>query len=306
MSIRGFVDRSSYQQALDFSRHLVRSLTPFPEDKADADRFISRYPWRDGYSSLPYGELTPTIMWSGIYGVGVQALSDNRFTPIILVDNKVEGYLPDIFKVEFEISLPDNFRIIYASPPLPQSAICLCQGRRSTLGADVYISEGRVGVLTAGHIASPIGEAILTESGNLIGEVVFTESPGMPPVLVAHADVAVVEVHDLNRHQERGLKPGFQPQPGERETVAMIHADGRRIETSISTAAEWIYSPELGGRWGEVYLTDEVISDEGDSGAPVVISDTSVIGHVVGVIPDLGTLVQDLEYQLAHAGVDLL
>jgi hypothetical protein len=304
MGIRGFVDRldsTAYQRMLSFSSDLLRFGTLFPKDEYEATEFLARYPWRGDYASpLPYGQQTPTIMWSGIYGIGA-----NHSTLVLFVDSRAEDWLHSVLKEEFNTSLPDDFKVVQILPPIPQSSACMCRGRRSTLGADVFVpGGGRPAVLTAGHIATPVGELIQTESGNIFGEVIFTESPSSQPPAIARADVAVVEIHDNRQHEERSFKPGSPPYPG--QGVSVIGADGRGRRTSINTAAHWIYSPQLGGRWGEIYVTDEVVSSDGDSGAPVTLEGNSIIGHVVGVIPDEGTLVQDLDYQLARAGVELL
>lgn len=304
MGIRGFVDRldsTAYQRMLSFSSDLLRCGTDFPKDESEAEEFLARYPWRADYASpLPYGQRSPTIMWSGIYGVGA-----NHSSLVLFVDRRAEDWLHSVLKEEFNTSLPDDFKVVQVLPPIPQSSACMCRGRRSTLGADVFVpGGGSLAVLTAGHIAAPVGESILTESGNILGEVVFTESPSSQPAAIARADVAVIEIHDSRQYQERGFKPGSPPYPG--QAVRIIAVDGWDRPTSINTAAHWIYSPELGGRWGEIYITEEVVSGDGDSGAPVALEGNSIIGHVVGVMPDEGTLVQDLDYQLARAGVELL
>lgn len=301
MTERVFGDKATYERMLDFSRQLLGVEGSFPSDQAHAEKFLAEHPWVSVPAKLPYGLTMPMIMWSGIYGVGVRASANRKPAPVIFVDKHVNdfGY---VLKNDFGLDLPPEFDVIETNAPRPQSSACLCNGRRATLGVDVMIPNRGVGVLTAGHTVNPVGAPVSSASGEPIGKVFFVESPSTPPVTANHADVAVVEIQSRG-YEPRSFKVGFPPIPG--DPALMLGSEAKRVETSFGTAADWIYSPELGGRWGEVYVTEGVISEEGDSGAPVVIGEDSVIGHVVGVMEDEGTIVQDLDYQLVRGGVQL-
>ena len=54
------------------------------------------------------------------------------------------------------------------------------------------------------------------------------------------------------------------------------------------------FSPTLQGTWGDVYATTAVVTQGGDSGAPVVDGNNAVVGHVVGEFPVLASQAKEI------------
>jgi len=163
-----------------------------------------------------------------------------------------------------------------------------------TVGAPVTWGASR-GVLTAGHVAGPVGSAAYM-AGVRIGDVVFSRDPtglGHQP----DADVAVVE-----------LAAGIAPISGsitaaasisDAPSVEVLQQHGRQYTTVIGKAA-WLYVPGYNATYADAYLTLAEVTQPGDSGAPMLAAGTThVVGHVIGSSPGVTSYVQDIALQLA-------
>jgi hypothetical protein len=175
----------------------------------------------------------------------------------------------------------------------------MCKQYQGTCGVEINTGSGKRSVLTAGHVAKTVGSSVTT-AGEEVGTVALTDYLALHPPTDIVADVAVVE-----------LKPGV--------TVATTRpvtgpGTGKQFDDVVADVQQgirggWIRSvvPSFAlytgvGCWGEILITDRAISEAGDSGAPVYLDDDSgtVIGHIVGGVEDVYTLIQDINFILTR------
>jgi hypothetical protein len=205
----------------------------------------------------------------------------------------------------------DDLWVVSLPIPYEQSATAVagedlvCHGIKGTCGVEVRTANGSAAVLTAGHVARPVGSSIFA-SGSKIGSVLFTDSLSQhsPPVLAA--DVAVVELGRGVVATNRRRVPG-QVQAKQLDNVVADHQGGPPQSGWIRNAVTSFALRQNVGLWGEVFVTDRAISIGGNSGAPVYLNDGSdrLLGHVVAGAPPAYTLIQDIGYILNYANVKL-
>ncbi len=180
---------------------------------------------------------------------------------------------------------------------------CDTPASRGTLGARVTTRSGRDGVLIAGHVADSVGVAVTDHGGNRLGTVVECLHPGQSPPQTASGDVAVVELD--RRVAVGGLAHGRAPATVLPRDDLEIHGAATGVTRTwvrgISTF--WAGPDPASGDWASVLVTRDGTTAQGDSGALVLRDGTlEPVGHVVGGVPGVYTLIQELDDQLLWAG----
>src|SRR5260221_1507589 len=186
------------------------------------------------------------------------------------------------------------FGVTLPEPQLSTGDAVACRNPGSA-GCNVRWPGG-TGFLTAGHVAGP--SQVPFYSGQQIGFIVYSNDPNNHGTQI-EADVALVELNPgvamtnpFNKSSVAGPNAVVRP-------VSHKHAGRRGPQTNVRAVAPWFYAPTLQGTWGDVYLTTGVVTQSGDSGAPVVDAADAIIGHVVGAMTGVGTLVQNVHYQIS-------
>lgn len=318
------------------SERLLRAYVPvsrsYQVDRREADpmtrRYIDHFMYRRGdprVQGFPAGvdvhtfdvAPIPLVDLVGIYGAGVATDGEHEF-PAIFVDDEVHiaGMVPfdelhdldELVKVIVGDDVPASTLFVGIPPPEPHFGPAdgaACAGNSGTLGALVTTNQGRLGILTAGHVAN-IKNMNAHSNGTLVGSVVLTMSPLTSAPGLPSADVALIEVDSASIASATEFSTTFAPpvsisgsvsaRAGQR--LVMYSPRGRRAEGILAIAA-WISSPRLVGMWEEIYMTLAPISIQGDSGAPVLLEGTSsIVGHVVGGSPGFTTYIQAIDPQL--------
>jgi hypothetical protein len=251
-------------------------------------------------SPVPFG-------WQfGVCGVGVQIFEpDNELRTAIFTKEFPSGAIAPFgasetlgrVLVSFLGRVPDWLsRVILVGviPPVPQFS----PGDRITAtnpgsaGCQVHWPHHK-GFLSVGHVSGPVGTPVY-ESGQQVGTVVYANDPtnhGTQP----ESDVALID-----------LDPTIAFQSSLANSVALganaslyVVTSGGKTLSNVRSYSLFQFSPTLQGTWGNVYATTSVITQGGDSGAPVVDKNNALVGHVVGEFPIYGTIIQDVHYQLA-------
>jgi hypothetical protein len=178
-------------------------------------------------------------------------------------------------------------------------------GKLATLGARVQSASGARGILTAGH-AAPRGAVVYDAEASPIGRVadsVSCATAAVPPRQPT-PDVAIIE---MTAEDSPGTAPAFAGLGiagvwDEVTAYARTSAETSTLQcTGITFAGP---SPEQAS-FGNVMQTAYGISQEGDSGAPVLNQNGEIVGHVVAGYPGVYSIVQDVNYQLQHFNASL-
>ena len=164
-----------------------------------------------------------------------------------------------------------------------------------------------IGCLAAGHAAHPVGARVNELGGSGRGIVAFSEDPSTVRPGKLCADVAVIDFIEYPYDSDFIVQY--------KGTIQAFAKDGLVVRRSAGdTPAEvfafcsWIAVPSMNGLWASCYMTMSCVTEQGDSGAPVVrVSEPDLlVGHVVGASPPMATYIQDAEFQLAVTGAQLL
>lgn len=156
---------------------------------------------------------------------------------------------------------------------------------------------GQIGVpafATAGHVAQAKGNAVYDGVGTAVGSVGFCSNPagsGLTPV----ADFAVVD---------RGQGVAFHPRiPASANAGAGAAILVGPSQTNAVVAAFCVYFrlTAINANVGDVYLTANSVTAQSDSGSPALLNG-NVIGHVLGAVPGMTSIIQCIDYQLKAAG----
>lgn len=175
-------------------------------------------------------------------------------------------------------------------------------GSNATLGCRVMCSNKKA-ITTAGHAAKVVG-LLAKQNGSRIGKVVSTAYIDATSVGDCCADLAVIEVDDPASETASLLIQGLTAAKDNDDVVAHT-VKGAKPGWVRGTAPSWLRDRNKGA-WGQVIFTDQLLTEGGDSGSPVLSSDGSnrLVGHVVAGTASY-TLVQDADYQLSKHGVSL-
>lgn len=174
--------------------------------------------------------------------------------------------------------------------------------QRATLGLPVSTDSCPTGYTTAGHAAPTTPVTVRDTAGDKVGDINVAINLDNGPVDQSTADVALVELAD--------------DCPEQLASVSLWLDAARVIDNvsilGLSSAASYVrgLSPALAfqpgiAQWGEVAITADAISSQGDSGSLVVRSDGAVLGQIVAGYPGVYSLVQDIEYCLKALGAQL-
>jgi len=83
-----------------------------------------------------------------------------------------------------------------------------------------------------------------------------------------------------------------------------VHRSVALATSPVMGFLQWVRFPRSGVKCANVYITEDGVTDDGDSGAPVTIDDDG-IGHVIGASGRVTSYVQHLGYQLNALGAAL-
>jgi hypothetical protein len=187
-------------------------------------------------------------------------------------------------------------QVVGVTPPEPQ--IGPGDGVNSpnpgTVGCNVRWG-GKSGFLTAGHVVRQTGVPVFV-AGTQVGTSAYCNDPTNHGTRIED-DVAVVEV--TSGPLMMRFAGSAHGAPNAPVSVVVV---GAAPNTNLRSYSAWTFSPALNATWGNLYQTTVPVTQPGHSGAPVQDANAAVIGHVVGVMPGVGTLIQDIHYQLAAIG----
>jgi hypothetical protein len=188
----------------------------------------------------------------------------------------------------------NTVRLLGVTPPEPHIAAGdpITQPLPGTAGCNVRWG-GKVGFLTAGHVVGKAGVSVVAPGG-FVGTSVYACDPTNRGTLVLD-DVAVVELSTGPLLMAFAGSGHGSPNAA----VSVLMAGGMLTGANLRGFLRWQFSPALNGTWGDLYTTMTAVTQPGHSGAPVRDGAGAVIGHVVGAMPNFGTLIQDVHYQLA-------
>lgn len=254
-----------------------------------------------------------------IYGAGVILLGREEPRPVIFASRRItesSGEEPVDLADEPAVgrraagalgsAAPPGTVVLAVRSPVAQFAAgerSRGPGTRGTFGPCVTTDDGRPAILTAGHVAEK-GQ-VVRDPADRSGVVSFSVSPTRATRGQIVADVAVVVPHEAGG---LGRLPRYAP-AGPVDGGATITMEGAESGTrtdEVWAAAKYVWGDNCPGQWKDVVLTTQVISERGDSGAPVVLEGTDrLVGHLVGAVPGKGSLVQDLDCILAASGTAL-
>jgi len=262
---------------------------------------------RYGNTESGFANLAPFGWRFGVCGVGVQffegelrtAIFTREFPPGAIASLGDSEALGNVL-ASFLGAVPDWFRrvmLVGVLPPIPQ----LSPGDKivatnpGTAGCQVYWPHNK-GFLSVGHVSGPVGTPVYA-AGQHVGTVLYANDPtnhGSQP----ESDVALIGLHPTIAFQSP-LANSIAL--GANASLYVLTSAGKAF-SSVRSYSLFQFSPTLQGTWGNVYATTGVVTQGGDSGAPVVDTNNAVVGHVVGEFPTFGTIIQDVHYQLADIG----
>ncbi|MGB8032046.1 MAG: hypothetical protein WCF30_20535 [Terracidiphilus sp.] len=196
------------------------------------------------------------------------------------------------------VAVPVSPSSLHALPGGPVRVMA----QNGELGAPVTWN-GCNGYLTAGHVGQSLNEEAYDENHGNIGKVVFVRTANaIQPQGCAGSsvDVAIIKLYP-------GLQHGYRysigiPQPN--DTVVVHTRRGMEI-AQIYGAARWWYVSKVGVTLTEVYLSSRGVTEEGDSGGPVLLARSK--GQIIGSIVSGGTATscfQDIAHQLSEIRKD--
>jgi len=260
----------------------------------------------------------------GIYGVGATSDARGNVVPILYVIEELidwsdstavpssiwDQHVAATVASRYSHNLPKT--LLVSGLPRPEEYGVLntgdeivCEGARGTCGIKVRQGVNDSLVLTAGHVAKRVN-APVASGGNHVGTVIFSDYLGRHSSDEIVADVAVVDVESSTTIASK--RTGTEPAVGKQLDPVVIDGRSGPIDGWIRSVVPSFALRANAGCWGEVLLTDRAISQPGDSGSPADLDDGSntVLGHVVGGFYPAYTLIQDLSYVMAAAGVSFL
>lgn len=158
-------------------------------------------------------------------------------------------------------------------------------------GPAVEWGHGRAGFLTAGHVARTVGAKVLDQAGQSIGRILWSNDPSQSQSRVRDIDAALVE--------------NDRPAPAMTSISTAIAAAGSLLNFSVTGVSSPVFAfcdyVQLGSAsalYGDVYLTDHMVTVSGDSGGEVQCNGT-IAGMVIGAFTQRDmTVVQSIGYQL--------
>ena len=157
--------------------------------------------------------------------------------------------------------------------------------------------DGGEGFATAGHVAPKVGASV-SHANAQVGTVIWSDSPGASNNTSA-IDFAVVECAP---HAAFECPPYTYAHGRAYDLISLERPDSAATPTHrIMGMFDTMGLLSSGGILRNVHLSAGQMSRPGDSGTAVITSSQCVIGHVLGAIPGMGTLIQDLAYQLGAA-----
>ncbi|MDQ6914302.1 MAG: S1 family peptidase [Actinomycetota bacterium] len=267
---------------------------------------------------LAYVQPPPTV----VFGAAA-VVTDDKAHPALLVNSALAavhqlrpgqltpvaelGELRGMLEESLRADVPGNVQAL----PVPEPQPCFAPAetvsgpiKRGTLGARVTTANGSHAILTAGHVATT--GTVVHDGGNHPGKVVFSVDPAQVPALVVTVDVAVISADCWDPHAGATVVIGGQAELTGGMGLAM-HGSVSGVKLGVVMGrSPFIHVPSMSGQWDDCYFTTAGISQDGDSGAPVLADGADhVVGHLVGASGKITSYIQAINPQLAAAGVTL-
>jgi len=252
---------------------------------------------------------------AGIFGAGLFGSGDaDKYIPALFVMQELVGLKPsDSIEVidphgsEPAVILfqrlaidPPPGGVVVALPVPHELGTKVHSDMAGTLGVPVWLSDGREGVLTAGHVARTIG-AQPTSNGTPIGVVTHSHHRHLYRSPTTTADVAAIALN------QTGLgfvqKPPFSAvgQARKLDRAWAFNASGTSPNGELVRSFHQDFALDDKGEWKDVAMVDAAISIDGDSGSAVMDSEGNLIGHIVGGHPMAYSLVQNIDVLLSDS-----
>lgn len=258
-------------------------------------------------------EVQTTRLAGDIYGAGMVSVGPRDY-PFMLLDEEIAPPEPlpisdvptarDALYV-LDVGYPSSLFVMGVPAPTLQfgpGGPIECAGRSGTAGALVTTPIGRVGLMTAGHVAPLLGSVVSSGSKRL-GRVWFAEEPNAGPPFHHTRDVSVILLDDEAAPLSGLAIRATGISDGNRESITAYGRTGKPRSTEVLSFTTWFCPKSLLIRWDDVYQTQIPISDVSDSGAPVLLDDTrALIGHIVGGSPSASSYIQAIDTQLEACG----
>jgi len=218
-----------------------------------------------------------------------------RFAELSLIHEQLFRDFPG----DAKIFLDDGWAFVGPPPVLQAQSghVALTNTSIGTFGAEVDWGTG-YGLLTAGHVGGAVGNSVYTATSlgpaQQVGKVVFCQTAAGAGRRGA-ADIAVVELGGNKPGVWGGRQPYSVPPLG---AIEILRNSGP-IRASVKGLWSYLAYPGTNLVFADVYQTVSAVTQQGDSGAVARDPFTGQIaGHVVGATPQVGSYVQEIDYQL--------
>ena len=193
--------------------------------------------------------------------------------------------------------LLDEVYVLGAPAPIIQSkpGDLIASPKPGTVGCNVKWGAdlNQAGFLTAGHVGKPLNVDLLGKNKTPIGQVVYFNDPAGHGNVI-EADVALIEIPEGSKRSDL-MSNLAKAGPGD---SVYVMSRGKRVQAEIMGFNHFLRFPAQNGTCGDMYSTTEQVTTGGDSGAPVVDANNSIIGHVIGASPGYQSYIQGIDYQL--------
>lgn len=168
-----------------------------------------------------------------------------------------------------------------------------------TLGFRVNSPDEGSCILTAGHVVKKhLGRRVGDNHEREIGTVISRDCPSINPPGTDCVDFGLIR---LVESYDAGGGPAYGKPPSEikkRADVTMYGRFNTRSGWIEAICQSYVGALETHGDWAEVIRVYPRLSLHGESGSPVLLSESSeALGHVIGGGTEY-TIVQDLEFLL--------
>lgn len=260
----------------------------------------------------------PAATRVGIVGAGLLAIDHRSEVPMLLIDESNVGGSrtaglgdPSMRRLatdlrRLEIHVPASTVIVALPPPHAQCAAgseIAAGASRGTLGVRVTRANGRTAALTAGHVARSVGDAVACGSGDALGTVVLSDDPTKHEAHAPSPDVAVIATGRRLAAGDVLVRGTAAVHGGESVTSVGARTTDTTIVQGLLGA---LWDGTLPGTWGPSFMTAAPVSVRGDSGAPVLLTDSDrLVGHIVAGSSGVTSFIQLIDYILAASGCTL-
>src|SRR5882672_676608 len=246
------------------------------------------------------------------YGLYLHAMRiDDQFGPTFM---EAPDWFPlselEPIKQQLEVDFPEEAKIFledgwaFIGPPPTLHAgtgdLALTTASIGTFGAQITWGSAH-GLLTAGHVGGSVGNLVHALSpgsfsfpAQQVGKVAFCQTAAAAGAN-GGADIAVVELSG-NQPISWGGKRSFVARP--LDPIQVIRNAGP-AQALVKGMYRWLAYPGTNIVFADTYMTDQPITQPGDSGAVAIDPQTgNIAGHVVGGTAQVASYIQEIDYQL--------